>query len=165
MILGLIIVAIAAPVLAPYPDDVTEFHPAERLMGPSVQHFFGTDRMGSDIFSRMLFGARITITIAVIAIGVSVLIGVPIGLLAGYYRNWVSDALMRVSDIFLAVPQIILAIAIAQTLGASIENVILALSATYWPFWARLGRGLRAFRGILGPTGQLLGSLGRRLGA
>ena len=138
MILGLIIVAIAAPVLAPYPDDVTEFHPAERLMGPSVQHFFGTDRMGSDIFSRMLFGARITITIAVIAIGVSVVIGVPIGLLAGYYRNWVSDALMRVSDIFLAVPQIILAIAIAQTLGASIENVILALSATYWPFWARL---------------------------
>ena len=76
--------------------------------------------------------------IAVIAIGVSVLIGVPIGLVAGYYRNWVSDALMRVSDIFLSVPQIVLAIAIAQTLGPSIENVILALSATYWPFWARL---------------------------
>ena len=86
----------------------------------------------------LLFGARITIAIAVIAIGVSVLIGVPIGLLAGYYRNWFSDALMRVSDIFLAVPQIVLAIAIAQTLGPSIENVILALSATYWPFWARL---------------------------
>jgi peptide/nickel transport system permease protein len=94
--------------------------------------------MGSDIFSRMLFGARITIAIAVIAIGVSVLIGVPIGLIAGYNKNWISDGLMRVSDIFLAVPQIILAIAIAQTLGPSIENVILALSATYWPFWARL---------------------------
>ena len=69
--------------------------------------------MGSDIFSRMLFGARITIAIAVIAIGVSVLIGVPIGLIAGYNKNWISDGLMRVSDIFLAVPQIILAIAIA----------------------------------------------------
>ena len=73
--------------------------------------------MGSDVYSRILFGARITIAIAVIAIGVSVLIGVPVGLIAGYYNNWVSDALMRTSDIFLAVPQIVLAIAIAQTLG------------------------------------------------
>lgn len=138
IIMLLIVVAIAAPVLATHPGDVTEFHPPERLLGPSAAHFFGTDRMGSDVYSRLLFGARITIAIAVIAIGVSVLIGVPIGLIAGYYRNWISDALMRVSDIFLAVPQIVLAIAIAQTLGPSIENVILALSATYWPFWARL---------------------------
>ena len=134
----LVTVAIAAPVLSTHPEDVTEFHPPERLQGPSADHFFGTDRMGSDVYSRLLFGARITISIAVIAIGVSVLIGVPVGLVAGYYRNWVSDALMRISDIFLAVPQIVLAIAIAQTLGPSIENVILALSATYWPFWARL---------------------------
>lgn len=138
LIMLLIVVAIAAPVLSTHPQDVSEFNPPSRLLGPSLDHFFGTDRMGSDIYSRILFGARITIAIAVIAIGVSVLIGVPIGLLAGYYRNWVSDALMRVSDIFLAVPQIVLAIAIAQTLGPSIENVILALSATYWPFWARL---------------------------
>lgn len=138
IIMLLIVVAIAAPVLATHPGDVSEFHPPERLLPPSTDHFFGTDRMGSDVYSRLLFGARITIAIAVIAIGVSVLIGVPIGLIAGYYRNWVSDALMRVSDIFLAVPQIVLAIAIAQTLGPSIENVILALSATYWPFWARL---------------------------
>lgn len=138
LILGLIFIAIAAPVLSTHPQDVSEFNPPERLQGPSADHFFGTDRMGSDVYSRLLFGARITITIAVIAIGVSVLIGVPVGLVAGYYRNWISDALMRVSDIFLAVPQIVLAIAIAQTLGPSIENVILALSATYWPFWARL---------------------------
>ena len=65
-------------------------------------------------------------------------IGVPIGLVAGYYDGILSDGLMRVSDVFLAVPQIVLAIAIAQTLGPSIQNVILALSATYWPFWARL---------------------------
>ncbi|NQW11220.1 MAG: ABC transporter permease [Alphaproteobacteria bacterium] len=134
----LVLTAIFAPFLATHPADIAEFHPVERLQGPATAHFFGTDRMGSDIYSRILFGARITITIAVIAIGVSVLIGVPIGLIAGYYHGWFSDMLMRTSDIFLAVPQIVLAIAIAQTLGPSIENVILALSATYWPFWTRL---------------------------
>jgi peptide/nickel transport system permease protein len=138
LIVGLILVALLAPILATHPADVAEFHPAERLQGPSAAHFLGTDRMGSDIYSRLLFGARITIVIALIAVGTSVLIGVPIGLLAGYYRTWFSEMLMRVSDIFLAVPQIVLAIAIAQTLGPSIENVILALSITYWPFWARL---------------------------
>jgi peptide/nickel transport system permease protein len=138
LVLGLVLIAILAPVLATYPADVSEFHPAQRLQGPSATHYFGTDRMGSDVYSRLLFGARITIVIAVIAVGVAVLIGVPLGLIAGYYRTWFSELLMRVSDIFLAVPQIVLAIAIAQTLGPSIENVILALSITYWPFWARL---------------------------
>ncbi len=138
LILLLILIAIFAPWLATYPGDVTDFHPANRLKPPSATNYFGTDRMGSDVYSRLLYGARITIMIAVIAVSVAVLIGVPIGLIAGYYRNWVSDLLMRVSDIFLAVPQIVLAIAIAQTLGPSIQNVILALSATYWPFWARL---------------------------
>jgi peptide/nickel transport system permease protein len=138
IIAALILVAILAPLLATHPQDISEFHTEIRLQGPSATNWFGTDRMGSDIYSRILYGARITITIAVIAIGVAVLIGVPIGLIAGYWHNVVSDALMRVSDIFLAVPQIVLAIAIAQTLGPSIENVILALSATYWPFWARL---------------------------
>ena len=134
IIAALILVAILAPLLATHPQDISEFHTEIRLQGPSAANWFGTDRMGSDIYSRILYGARITITIAVIAIGVAVLIGVPIGLIAGYWHNVVSDALMRVSDIFLAVPQIVLAIAIAQTLGPSIENVILALSATYWPF-------------------------------
>lgn len=138
IILGLILVAVLAPWLAPYPEDVTAFHLADRLQPPSAQHVFGTDRMGSDVFSRILFGARITITIAVIAVGVSVAIGVPIGLIAGYYGGFSGGFLMRTSDIFLAVPQIVLAIAIAQTLGPSVENVILALSLTYWPFWARL---------------------------
>ena len=92
---------------------------------------------GQRSVERILFGAA-HITIALVAVGTAVLIGVPIGLVAGYYRSWWSDLLMRVSDVFLAVPQIVLAIAIAQTLGPSIENVILALSITYWPFWARL---------------------------
>jgi peptide/nickel transport system permease protein len=138
LIVALVLAAILAPWLSTHPGDVRDFHTALRLSPPNDANWLGTDRMGSDIYSRLLFGARITITIAVVAITVAVLIGVPIGLLAGYYDGIVSDLLMRLSDIFLAVPQIVLAIAIAQTLGPSIENVILALSATYWPFWARL---------------------------
>jgi peptide/nickel transport system permease protein len=138
-LLGLLILAaIFAPWLSPYPNDVFDFHIERRLMPPAPEALMGTDRMGSDIFSRLLFGARITLMLAGIAVGSALLIGVPIGLVAGYYQSWFSDALMRVAEIFLAVPQIVLAIAIAQTLGPSIENVILALSLTYWPFWARL---------------------------
>jgi peptide/nickel transport system permease protein len=138
LIVLLVLAAIFAPWLSTHPGDVSEFHTARRLSPPGPENWLGTDRMGSDIYSRLLFGARITITIAVTAITIAVIIGVPIGLVAGYYEGLGSDLLMRVSDIFLAVPQIVLAIAIAQTLGPSIENVILALSATYWPFWARL---------------------------
>ncbi|MCK6453274.1 MAG: ABC transporter permease, partial [Alphaproteobacteria bacterium] len=134
----LLFAAVFAPVLSPYPEDVHEFHTENRLKPPDAVNFLGTDRMGSDVLTRILFGARITLAIALIAVGTAVVVGVPIGLVAGYYVGWPSNLLMRVSDIFLAVPQIVLAIAIAQTLGPSIENVILALSITYWPFWARL---------------------------
>ena len=138
LILALVVCAVLAPVLATHPEDVFELHPAERLRPPGAQHLLGTDRMGADIYSRLLFGARITILIGVIAVGASLVIGVPVGLIAGYYHNWLSDLLMRVSDIFLAIPQVVLAIAIAQTLGPSLPNVILALSVTYWPWFARL---------------------------
>jgi peptide/nickel transport system permease protein len=134
----LFVCALAAPLLATHPDDVLELHPAERLKAPSAAHWLGTDRMGADIYSRLLFGARITILIGIIAVGASLILGVPIGLLAGHYHGWLSDLLMRVSDIFLAVPQVVLAIAIAQTLGPSLPNVILALSVTYWPWFARV---------------------------
>jgi peptide/nickel transport system permease protein len=138
IIAALVLCAIFAGVLAPFPQDVDTYHLPRRLLGPSAENLLGTDRMGSDIFSRLLFGARLTILISVVATSVAVLIGVPVGLVAGYYNNRFSDLLMRVSDVFLAVPQIVLAIAIAQTLGPAIHNVILALSITYWPFWARL---------------------------
>ena len=138
LIVGLVIAAVGAPVFATHPDDVFELHPAKRLRAPSAESWLGTDRMGSDIYSRLLFGARITILIGVIAVGASLIIGVPVGLVAGYYHNWLSDLLMRTSDIFLAVPQVVLAIAIAQTLGPSLPNVILALSVTYWPWFARI---------------------------
>ena len=129
----LVLVALSAPLLAP-----AEFDIEQRLMPPSSGAPFGTDRMGSDIFTNVIFGARVTLLIASVTVTMGVLIGVPIGLVAGYYRNWISDALMRIADIALAVPQIVLAIAITQTLGPSIKSVVLALSLTYWPFWTRL---------------------------
>ena len=134
----LVLAAVFAQILAPYPNDVTDFHLERRLLPPSADALFGTDRMGSDILSRLLFGARTTLMLAGVTVGLALLIGVPVGLIAGYYDNRMSEALMRVAEIFLAVPQIVLAIAIAQTLGPSIKNAILALTLTYWPFWARL---------------------------
>ncbi|MCW3474063.1 ABC transporter permease [Limobrevibacterium gyesilva] len=134
----LVLAAVFASPLSTFPEHVTSFDPSQRLKPPGERFWLGTDRMGADIYSRLLFGARLTILVAVVATTFAVVIGVPIGLVAGYYRNWFSDLLMRVSDVFLAVPQIVLAIAIAQTLGPAIQNVILALSVTYWPFWARL---------------------------
>jgi len=143
-LLGLILVgivvlaAILAPVISTHPEAVWDMSPKDRLLPPSTEWLLGTDRMGADIYSRVIFGARITLVIAIVAVGASLLIGVPVGLWAGWRENWIGESLMRVSDVFLAVPQIVLAIAIAQTLGPSIENVILALSVTYWPWFARL---------------------------
>jgi len=134
----LVLAAIFATPLSNFPDHVSGFDPAHRLKPPGATFWLGTDRMGADLYSRLLFGARLTILISISATAVAVLIGVPMGLIAGYFDRWYSDLLMRVSDVFLAVPQIVLAIAIAQTLGPAIQNVILALSATYWPFWARI---------------------------
>lgn len=135
LLTALVLVALLAPLLANYP---AEFHLAQRLLPPSSGAPFGTDRMGSDIFASVVFGARATLLIASVTVALAVLIGVPIGLVAGYYRNGISDALMRIADIALAVPQIMLAIAITQTLGPSIKSIVLALSLTYWPFWTRL---------------------------
>jgi peptide/nickel transport system permease protein len=138
IVLVLVLAALLAPLLATHPNAVWELNTAHRLQPPGPEYLLGTDRMGSDIYSRILFGARITLVTAIVAVGASLVIGVPIGLVAGYFGHWLGEALMRVSDIFLAVPQIVLAIAIAQTLGPSIENVILALSLTYWPWFTRL---------------------------
>ena len=138
IVLALVLCAILAPWLATHPEAVIEVNPAHRLRPPGRAYLLGTDRMGADIYSRLLFGARITIVIALIAVGAAVAVGVPLGLLAGMRDGLLSDAIMRVADVFLAVPQIVLAIAIAQTLGPSLPNVILALSATFWPWFTRL---------------------------
>ncbi len=138
IILALVLTALLAGVLSPYPEDTHKIHPASRLKAPSMKHLLGTDHMGRDILSRLLFGARVTLIIAIIAVATSLLIGVPLGLIAGYLENWVSELIMRIADIFLSIPQVILALFMAKTLGPSIPNVILALSVTYWPWFTRI---------------------------
>jgi peptide/nickel transport system permease protein len=138
IILVLVLAALLAPVLAPYPEDTFQIHPADRLEPPSAEHLLGTDSMGRDILSRLLFGTRVTLVIAVIAVGASLLIGVPLGLAAGYFENLLSEGIMRVADIFLSIPQVILAIFLAQSFRPSIRSVILALSITYWPWFTRI---------------------------
>ena len=138
IILSLVLTAILAGVLAPHPEDTYKIHPALRLKPPSLAHLLGTDSMGRDILSRLLFGARVTLIISFVAVATSLLIGVPLGLIAGYFENWLSELIMRIADIFLSIPQVILAIFLAQTLGPSIPNVILALSITYRPWFTRI---------------------------
>jgi len=138
VVVALVLTAILAPVLAPYPEDVRKVHPMQRLEPPSWRHPFGTDDVGRDILSRVIFGTRVTISIVFAATSVSMIIGILIGILAGYYPSWLSMGAMRIADIFLSIPQIILAIALAQALGPSIPNVILAIGLTYWPLFTRI---------------------------
>ncbi len=138
IVLSIAVVAILAPLLAPYPADVSASHLLRRLKPPSWAHPFGTDNLGRDIFSRVILGARGALTIALMVVGISMLIGVPLGLVAGYYQGWASEVIMRVTDVFLAVPQLILALAIAQLMGPSLQSAMLALTLTYWPFFTRI---------------------------
>jgi peptide/nickel transport system permease protein len=138
VVLLIAIVAILAPLLAPYPADVSASHLLRRLKPPTWAHPFGTDNLGRDIFSRVILGARGALTIALMVVGISMLIGVPLGLVAGYYQGWASEVIMRVTDVFLAVPQLILALAIAQLMGPSLQSAMLALTLTYWPFFTRI---------------------------
>jgi peptide/nickel transport system permease protein len=138
IVLLIAIVAILAPLLAPYPADVSASHLLRRLKPPTWAHPFGTDNLGRDIFSRVILGARGALTIALMVVGISMLIGVLLGLVAGYYQGGASEVIMRVTDVFLAVPQLILALAIAQLMGPSLQSAMLALTLTYWPFFTRI---------------------------
>ena len=138
IIVFLLLTAVFSPFLAPDKNAVFDINPREKLKAPSWVHPFGTDQMGRDILSRVIFGTRVTVVIALIAVGSALLIGVPIGLVAGYYENWLSGFLMRISDIFLSFPQFVLAMALAVALGPNIKNAILALSITYWPWFSRI---------------------------
>ncbi len=138
IVLATILVAAVAPSVAPYPDDAYESHPLQRLQAPSRAFPFGTDNLGRDVFSRVLLGSRAALAVAVLVVSAAMVIGVPLGLVAGYHRGVVSDAIMRVTDVVLAVPQLILALALAQLLSPSLENAMLALTLTYWPFFTRI---------------------------
>jgi peptide/nickel transport system permease protein len=106
--------------------------------GPSAAHPFGTDNLGRDLLSRVILGARGALEVAVTVVIVAAGIGVPLGLVAGYRSGWVSESIMRVTDVFLALPQLVLALALAQLMTPSLETAMIALALTYWPFFTRL---------------------------
>jgi peptide/nickel transport system permease protein len=138
IVLFAVFVAIAGPWIAPRPGDIVASHLLQRLKPPSPQFPFGTDNLGRDIFSRVILGTRGALEVALAVVAVAAAIGVPLGLLAGYTKGWLSEAIMRLTDVFLSLPQLVLALALAQLLRPSLETAMLALALTYWPFFARL---------------------------
>ncbi len=134
------IVAILAPVIAPF--DPAALDPKANLASPSSVHWLGTDNLGRDVFSRLVFGARWTLGAAGLAAAGIVLLGVTIGMIAGYFGGIVDDLLMRLVDVLLAFPSIILALAIVGMLGPSLPNVLIGMVAVWWVDYARIVRGL-----------------------
>ena len=136
-----IIGALFAPWLAPYPEQGRgEPNITAKFQPPSREHLLGTDYLGRDVFSRILFGGRTSLSIGFLVVIVASVIGVPLGAIAGYYGGWIDDVLMRITDVFLAFPPLLLAIAIAAALGASFVNSMIAIAVTWWPWYARLVR-------------------------
>src|SRR3990170_6123038 len=137
---GLIVLAVIAPFIAPYDPIQTDL--TVRLAPPSRAHLFGTDQLGRDILSRILYGTRISLRIAILTAVIATLIGAPLGIVTGYFRGRLDDLLMRVTDMFMAFPRLILAMAIAAALRPTLENVIIAISLAAWPAYARLARSV-----------------------
>ena len=133
-----LVIALLAYHVAPFPEDAFASDPIKRLRPPDAAHWFGTDSLGRDVLSRVILGTRIALGIAVFVVAASMAIGVPLGLIAGYFGGWRGELVMRVTDVFLAVPQLILALALAQLLRPSLESAMTALTLTYWPFFARI---------------------------
>ncbi len=143
MLVFMIIIAVVAPLIVPYPQDSTgKVHPTARLKPPTEVHYFGTDNVGRDIFSRTLMGTGLALTVGIVIIFLATTIGVTVGALAGYFGGWVDEVLMRLTDIFLTVPALILAIAMTAALGKGIINVMIGISLVWWPGFARMTRSL-----------------------
>jgi peptide/nickel transport system permease protein len=138
IILGLLLVAAFAPWLAPYSP--FEGVLSERLLPPSAQHWMGTDELGRDILSRVIYGARITLFIVLLVAVIAAPLGLVIGAVSGYFGGWVDRVLMGLTDIFLSMPRLILALAFVAALGPGIENAVIAIAITAWPPYARIAR-------------------------
>lgn len=136
----LVLLALFADVIADYDTVVIKQNLANRLKGPSAEHWLGTDEFGRDIFARLVHGARVSLKVGVIAVGISIILGGILGALAGFYGGRIDNIIMRVMDIFLAVPSILLAIAIVSALGPNIINLMVAISISSVPSYARIVR-------------------------
>ena len=138
----LIVGALLAPYIIPYPEDLADAtHTQIKLQAPSLEHLMGTDELGRDIFSRVVYGARVSLSAALAAVGLSLVIGIPLGAIAGSFGGWVDNLIMRITDVFLSVPPLLLAIAMVAVMGSSLNNAILAIALSWWPWYTRLIRG------------------------
>jgi peptide/nickel transport system permease protein len=136
--LAWILIALTVPLWRPdAPNQQDIFH---RLTGPSSAHWFGTDELGRDVFSRVMYGARVSLPLALCAVAISVVVGSVLGCIAALSRRMVDEVLQRIGDVVLAFPALVLALAIAAALGPSLKNVVIAISAVTWPEYARLAR-------------------------
>jgi len=141
----LVLVALFAPLIAPHPGDAgSATHPLSTFLPPSSHHLFGTDPVGRDLFTRVLYGARISLVVAAVVIAFSILVGLPLGVVAGTLGGVADTVLMRITDIFLAFPALLLALALASVLTPSVTNATIAIAITWWPWYARLARGQAA---------------------
>jgi peptide/nickel transport system permease protein len=139
LIVLLALVALLAPWIAPFDPTMGDLQ-TSRLLPPSGAHWLGTDELGRDIASRLVWGSRITLFIVVLVAVLAAPLGLLVGAAAGFFGGWVDGLLMRLTDIFLAFPRLILALALAAALGPGIENAVLAIALTAWPPYARLAR-------------------------
>ena len=143
LVVGL--VAVLAPGIAPFPGDAgIATHPFHILQPPSLRHPFGTDQLGRDVLSRVIYGARISPLIAAVVIMSAMAIGIPLGLIAGYFGGIVDEVIMRITDVFLAVPALLLALAFATVLPPNMGSTMLAIGIAWWPWYTRLVRGQAA---------------------
>ncbi|MBZ9847143.1 ABC transporter permease [Mesorhizobium sp. CA14] len=139
IIIALLVVAAFADVLTPYSPTVGDLKNA-RLLPPGAAHWFGTDDLGRDIYSRVVYGARWTLYVVILVAIIAAPIGLLVGTIAGYAGGWTDTILMRITDIFLAFPKLVLALAFVAALGPGIENAVLAIAITSWPPYARIAR-------------------------
>ncbi len=140
IILALVLLAIFANVIAPYSPISGGDLRTERLLAPNAAHWFGTDDQARDIFSRIVYGSRITLWIVLLVTLITTPIGLMVGVIAGYFGGWIDAVLMRLTDICLAFPRLILALALVAALGPGFENAVIAIALTSWPPYARLAR-------------------------
>jgi peptide/nickel transport system permease protein len=141
IVLLIILIAILAPWIVPHPEDALgATRIKERFQPPNLNHPFGTDELGRDVFSRVFYGSRISLRVGVLAIGLALAIGVPLGVIAGYSGGMLDETIMRITDVFLSFPPLLLAMAISAMLGPTLTNAMIAIAIAWWPWYTRLLR-------------------------
>jgi peptide/nickel transport system permease protein len=141
VVVGLAVIALLGPAAAPYPEQgIGTTNVPEAMLPPGPGHLLGTDQLGRDVLSRIIVGTRNAMGISVGVVGLAILIGVPLGAIAGYRRGRVDAVIMRITDLALAFPPLLLAMAIVAALGPGLEHAALALAISWWPWYTRLAR-------------------------